>query len=54
MVLDIDIENNEGNLSSLINLENIPERIKASIGNNYEAWKKYSSLFEKITLLTHS
>jgi len=45
-MLDIDIENNEGNLSSLISLENIPERIKASLGNNYEAWKKYVSLFE--------
>lgn len=45
-MLDLDIENNEGNLASLISLENIPERIKASLGNNYEAWKKYTSLFE--------
>ena len=45
-MLDIDIENNEGNLSSLISLENIPERIKASVGNNYEAWKQYTSLFK--------
>ena len=44
-LVDLDIENNEGNLASLIILENIPERIQASIGNNYEAWKKYTSLF---------
>ena len=44
-LLDLDIENNEGNLASLIILENIPERIQNSVGNNYEAWKKYSSLF---------
>lgn len=45
-LLDLDIENNEGNLASLISLENIPERISESIGNNYEAWKKYCSFFE--------
>ena len=45
-LLDLDIENNEGNLASLITLENIPERINESIGNNYEAWKKYCSFFE--------
>ena len=44
-ILDLDIENNEGNLASLIILENIPERIEANLGNNYEAWKKYTSLF---------
>jgi hypothetical protein len=45
-MIDLDIENNEGNLASLITLENIPERIKASIGNNYEAWKTYTSFFQ--------
>jgi len=45
-MLDLDIENNEGNLASLISLENIPERINQSIGNNHEAWKKYCSFFE--------
>ena len=45
-MLDLDIENNEGNLASLISLENIPERIQASLGNNHEAWKKYISFFE--------
>jgi len=45
-LLDLDIENNEGNLASLISLENIPERIQGSLGNTYEAWKKYVSLFE--------
>jgi len=45
-LLDFDIENNEGNLASLICLENIPERIEASLGNTEEAWKMYLSLFD--------
>jgi len=45
-LLEFDIENNEGNLASLICLENIPERIEASLGNTEEAWKMYLSLFE--------
>jgi len=45
-MLDLDIENNEGNLASLISLENIPERIEASLGNTFEAWKEYNSFFE--------
>jgi hypothetical protein len=40
-----DVENNEGNLASLICLENIPERIEASLGNTQEAWKTYLTLF---------
>jgi len=43
--LDFDIENNEGNLASLICLENIPERIEASLGNTVESWTMYLSLF---------
>ena len=45
-MLDLDIENNEGNLASLISLENIPERIEESLGNNHAAWKKYISFFK--------
>jgi hypothetical protein len=45
-LLDIDIENNEGNLASLISLENIPERLEAVHGNTHEAWKLYTSLFD--------
>lgn len=45
-LLDLDIENNEGNLASLIGLENLPERIQASFGNGHEAWNLYLSLFE--------
>ena len=45
-LLDFDIENNEGNLASLICLENIPERVEASLGNTEEAWKMYMSLFD--------
>jgi len=45
-LLDFDIENNEGNLASLICLENIPERIEASMGNTEAAWEMYLSLFD--------
>ena len=44
--LNFDIENNEGNLASLISLENIPERIEASLGNTKEAWDMYVSIFD--------
>lgn len=44
--LELDIENNEGNLASLISLENIPERIGAVKGDSEESWKLYMSLFE--------
>lgn len=45
-MLDFDIENNEGNLASLISLENIPERVEASKGDTHEAWELYMSLFD--------
>lgn len=45
-LLDFDIENNEGNLASLICLENIPERIQASLGTTHAAWTMYQSLFD--------
>jgi len=44
-MMEFDIENNEGNLSSLISLENIPERVEASLGNTTGAWDLYKSLF---------
>lgn len=44
-LLEFDIENNEGNLASLISLENIPERIEAAKGNTPDAWNMYLSLF---------
>ena len=40
-----DVENNEGNLASLICLENIPERIEASFGDTENAWRLYLELF---------
>ena len=43
--LKFDIENNEGNLASLICLENIPERIEKALGTTEEAWEMYLSLF---------
>ena len=45
-LLNFDIENNEGNLASLISLENIPERIQASLGNTESAWEMYVSIFD--------
>jgi hypothetical protein len=45
-LMDFDIENNEGNLASLISLENIPERIEAAKGDTNAAWKMYLSLFD--------
>lgn len=44
-LLEFDIENNEGNLASLICLENIPERVEASLGKTEAAWNTYLSLF---------
>ena len=43
--MNFDVENNEGNLASLICLENIPERIEASFGDTSAAWKLYLDLF---------
>lgn len=45
-LVDFDIENNEGNLASLLSLENIPERIELVKGNTHEAWKMYLSMFD--------
>jgi hypothetical protein len=45
-LLDFNIENNEGNLASLISLENIPERVEAAKGDTEEAWNLYLSLFD--------
>jgi hypothetical protein len=45
-LIDFDVENNEGNLASLIALENIPERVQASKGDTHEAWQMYRSLFD--------
>lgn len=44
-LLDFEIENNEGNLASLICLENIPERIEIALGDTKEAWEMYLTLF---------
>ena len=45
-MLEFDIENNEGNLASLISLENLPERLVASKGDTEEAWNLYASMFQ--------
>jgi len=49
-LLEFDIENNEGNLASLISLENIPERIETAKGNSCDSWKMYMSLFNAYKL----
>lgn len=49
-LLDFDIENNEGNLASLMVLENIPERIEAALGNTESAWDLYTSIFQAYRL----
>jgi len=45
-LMELDIENNEGNLASLISLENLPERIGSHFGSTNEAWELYLSLFD--------
>lgn len=44
--LDLDIESHEANLAGLVMIENMNDRIKATDGNTFEAWKKYVSLFQ--------
>jgi hypothetical protein len=45
-LLEFDIENNEGNLASLMVLENIPERIEAALGNTEAAWAAYVDMVQ--------
>jgi hypothetical protein len=44
-LLEFDIDNKEGNLASLIILENLPERIETAKGDSEQAWDLYRSLF---------
>jgi hypothetical protein len=43
--VDLDIESHEANLAGLVMIENMNDRVKASLGDNHEAWEKYLELY---------
>lgn len=43
--VDLDIESHEANLAGLVMIENMNDRVKASMGDTQEAWKKYRELY---------
>jgi len=43
--VDLDIESHEANLAGLVMIENLNDRVKASFGDNEEAWKHYVELY---------
>jgi hypothetical protein len=43
--VDLDIESHEANLAGLVMIENLNDRIKASLGDTHEAWTKYIELY---------
>ena len=46
--VELDIENNEGNLAGLVAAENLPERLLATGKEKEELWKLYISLFDSL------
>lgn len=44
-LLDLDIESHEANLAGLVMIENLNDRIAASLGDTEEGWKRYHELF---------
>ncbi len=46
--VDLDIENNEGNLAGLVSAENLPERLFATDLSKEELWKKYLQYFDSL------
>lgn len=46
--VDLDIENNEGNLAGLVSAENLPERLFATGRTDEELWKKYLHYFDSL------
>jgi hypothetical protein len=46
--VELDIENNEGNLAGLVSAENLPERLLATGMDKQELWKKYLSYFDSL------
>ena len=43
--VDLDIESHEANLAGLVMIENMNDRVKASLGDTPEAWTQYLQLF---------
>lgn len=46
--VELDIENNEGNLAGLVSAENLPERLLATGMDKQELWKKYLRYFDSL------
>jgi DNA polymerase III delta prime subunit len=46
--VELDIENNEGNLAGLVAAENLPERLMATQRNPVELWTQYLELFDSL------
>jgi hypothetical protein len=46
--VDLDIENNEGNLAGLVSAENLPERLFATDLSKEDLWKKYLQYFDSL------
>jgi|APCry1669192969_1035441.scaffolds.fasta_scaffold00015_34 hypothetical protein len=46
--IELDIENNEGNLAGLVAAENLPERLFATGRDRGELWKTYVELFDSL------
>lgn len=46
--VDLDIENNEGNLAGLVSAENLPERLFATNLSKEDLWKKYLQYFDSL------
>jgi hypothetical protein len=46
--MELDIENNEGNLAGLVAAENLPERLYATQKNPDLLWKEYLGLFDSL------
>ena len=44
--VDLDIESHEANLAGLVMIENLNDRIKASMGDTKEAWTMYQELYK--------
>lgn len=43
--VDLDIESHEANLAGLVMIENMNDRVKASLGDTQEGWKRYRELY---------
>jgi hypothetical protein len=46
--VDLDIENNEGNLAGLVSAENLPERLLATDKDHKQLWKLYLKYFDSL------